>query len=237
MPSLFENIKKGIRHPVRAFQYVLDRISFTRKQQGWTKDKSGLKKRKYSTYSEYLKHQKSKLDRIEHFLREEYDPKYRAALRNRLKAAGVVKPGMNVLCLAARLGTEVKSFLDMGCFAVGLDLNPGKENKYVVFGDFHNIQFPDNSVDVIFTNSLDHAYNIEKISKEMKRVLKPNGLVVLDIVRGEEEGQSASYYEAASWNKIDDVLSLFAKSNFKIISKSDFEYPWKGEHISMQLKK
>ncbi len=237
MPSLFVNIKKGVRHPVRALQYVLGRISFARKQYSWVEDTAGLKKRKYATYSEYLKHQKSKLQKVELFLKDEYDPKYRAALRKRLTAACVVKPGMNVLCLAARLGTEVKSFLDLGCFAIGLDLNPGKENKYVVFGDFQNIQFPDNSVDVIFTNSIDHAYNINALCKEIKRVLKPNGLFVVDIVRGEQEGQSASYYEAASWKKIDDVLAFFIKSNFRIISRSNFEYPWKGEHVSMLLNK
>ena len=46
-----------------------------------------------------------------------------------------------VLCLAARIGTEVKAFLDLGCFAIGIDLNPGTDNRYVVHGDFHDLQF------------------------------------------------------------------------------------------------
>jgi len=77
-----------------------------------------------------------------------------------------------MLCLAARIGTEVKSFLDLGAFAVGIDINPGKKNKYVLFGDFQDIQFAPKCADIIFTNSIDHVYDIEKFLSEIKRVLK-----------------------------------------------------------------
>src|SRR3989338_2256161 len=144
---------------------------------------------------------------------------------------------MNVLCLAARIGTEVKAFLDIGCFAVGIDLNPGIVNKYVVHGDFHDIQFPDHTVDVIFSNSLDHAFDLNKLIKEVKRVLKANGFLILEIVRGTEEGYMPGYYEAAVWEKIDDLLDIFLKSGFDIVNKVNFEYPWRGgQHVSLKLK-
>ena len=36
---------------------------------------------------------------------------------------------------------EVRAFLDHGAFAVGIDLNPGRDNRYVMVGDFHQLQF------------------------------------------------------------------------------------------------
>ena len=167
----------------------------------------------------------------------EYDVKYRIVLRERLRQQGIVRAGMTVLCLAARLGTEVKSFLDLGCFAVGIDLNPGKENKYVVYGDFHDCQFPTRSVDVVFTNSVDHVFDFDRFINETKRVLKPDGLFVLEIYKGEEEGVHARYYESVHWKKIDDVLELFLKSGFRIIKTLDFNYPWHGQHISFALNR
>ena len=197
----FRKIKIGIRNPKLAVSYLF------RKRYKWSEDKySGIKKKKYKTYSEYLKHQKSKLGLIKNPRLKEYDVKYRIELRKRLEEQNIVQSGMNVLCLAARVGTEVKSFLDFGCFAVGLDLNPGSENKYVVYGDFHDVQFPACSADVVFTNSLDHVLDFDKLIKEIKRVLKPQGFLILEIVKEEENGSSFNYYETASWEKIDDLL-------------------------------
>jgi len=232
-----KRIKKGIRNPrliIRFFQNEI--LLLFKKKHTWREDESNIKKKEYETYEEYVKHQKSKLETLKYELYSIYDNKYRNEFKKRLKEQNVVKSGMNVLCLAARIGTEVKSFLDIGCFAVGLDLNPGKENKYVVYGDFHNIQFSDHSVDVIFSNSLDHAFDLNRLIKEMKRVLKPNGFLILEIERGTEEGCSAGYWEALFWKKIDDLLDIFLKSGFKIVKKVDFEYPCEGQHISLTLK-
>lgn len=73
-----------------------------------------------------------------------YDVDFRKILFDRLERLSLLRNGMTVLCLAARIGTEVKAFFDIGCFAVGIDLNPGENNRYVVYGDFHDIQFPSN---------------------------------------------------------------------------------------------
>lgn len=59
---------------------------------------------------------------------DNYDKTYRKHLRDRLQSHINVK-GTSVLCLAARVGTEVKAFLDLGCFAMGIDLNPGLEKS------------------------------------------------------------------------------------------------------------
>jgi SAM-dependent methyltransferase len=234
MSSLIKKIELGIKEPRLVIDYFLNK--FNREQRKWIEGESGIKKKEYKTYQEYLDHQKSKLDKIKDGLRPTYDIQYRLELKNRLKEQSIVQPGMNVLCLAARIGTEVKSFFDLGCFAIGIDINPGVDNKYVVYGDFHAIQFSDHSVDVIFSNSLDHALDLNQLIKEIKRVLKPRGFLVLEIVRGTEEGYAIGDYEASAWEKIDDLLDLFLKSGFEIVKKVNFEYPWPGQHVSLRLK-
>ena len=47
-----------------------------------------------------------------------------------------------MLCLGARLGTEVRALHNLGYFAIGIDLNPGVDNPYVLMGDFHKLVFP-----------------------------------------------------------------------------------------------
>lgn len=237
MVYVIEKIKNEIRIVIISIlTWFLAR--FIKEKKKWIEYYSNISVRQYNTYEEYLKHQKLKLESISdvNSYLKSYDIKYHQELKRRLKEEKIIQPGMNVLCLAARIGTEVRSFLDIGCFAVGLDLNPGIENKYVVFGDFHDIQYPDNCVDVIFSNSIDHTFDINLLIKEIKRVLKPNGFLILEIVKGTEEEHSPDSYEVITWKKIDDLVDKFLKSGFKLVKeKSDFEYPWKGQHVSLTL--
>ena len=205
-------------------------------------NKTKLKTRKYNSYEEYTNHQKSKLLRINGGFYNKlkmklYDEKYKYVLQKRLEEQNIVKPHMNVLCLAARLGTEVKSFISMGCFAVGLDLNVGTNNKYVVYGDFHNIQFASNSVDVVFLNSIDHSLNLSKLLKEIRRVLKPNGRFILEVSHGTLEGYTPTDYEVIVWEKVDDLLNILVKEGFEILKKTEFKNPWKGVQVSMSVYK
>lgn len=189
--------------------------------------------RVYRTYDDYIKHQQAKLASVD---LSSYDIKYRKALRERLEKLNFLRRGMNVLCLAARLGTEVKAFLDIGCFAIGTDINPGASNRYVVWGDFHDIQFPSESADVVFTNSIDHAFDIQKLIDEIKRVLKPDGLLVVEAAAGHSEGRNAGDFESFYWSKIDDLVSLFERSQFSLVQRASFDYPWVGQQLCFRKK-
>lgn len=215
--------------------FALLRFKFLKKHP-WAEYGSNthLKQKQYRTYQDYLDHQKQKLGRIKKQM-VEYDVNYHGLLLSRLKERGYAKPGMTVLCLAARLGTEVKSFLDLGCFALGIDLNPGKENKYVVFGDFHNIQYPDKLVDIVFCNSLDHSLDLKKLIREIKRVLKPNGYAILELVKGKDEGGGVGYWESIAWQNANDVLKMFNEEGFATEDVQQFEQPWGGYHVTMRL--
>ena len=241
----FEELKSTIKRPTRILSIVnknklhayVDKIKLQlRLEESWIHYASNqsFRKRVYHTYEEYVHHQKSKLELMD---LSDYDVRYRHVLRERLKKLDLLQHGMTVLCLAARIGTEVRSFLDLGHFAIGIDLNPGKKNQYVVHGDFHHIQFPSNSVDVIFTNSLDHVYDIEKVIREIRRVLKPNGLLIIEAASGSGEGKSPDFYESFWWSKVDDLVTLFKKSEFTVMRRSAFRYPWNGEQVCFEIRK
>jgi SAM-dependent methyltransferase len=163
----------------------------------WEHSDEGAR-RKYASYDEYLDHQASKLDRIAHRLREKEDEDF-AEFRRRFATCAALEGARSVLCLGARLGTEVKALHDLGHFAIGIDLNPGDDNPYVLPGDFHRIVFPDASIDAIYTNALDHVFSLDKVIGEVRRLLRPGGVFVTDLELGSAEGFVPGEYEAVMW--------------------------------------
>ncbi len=168
----------------------------------WTQD-SDTARRNYASYEDYVSHQSSKLDRIIGRLRGREDED-RAKFIERFKNCSALSDARIVLCLGARLGTEVAALHDLGYFAIGIDLNPGPDNPYVLPGDFHQLVFPDASVDAIYSNALDHAFDLEKLVAQVRRVLRPDGIFVIDLVSGYEEGLYPGQYESIHWHKAQD---------------------------------
>ena len=163
-----------------------------------------------------------------------YDEEFRTTLRERLSAIEIEWPGRSVLCLAARIGTEVKAFLDLGAFAVGIDLNPGADNRYVVHGDFHDLQFAPGSIDVVYTNSLDHAFDIDRIAKEVLKVLKPDGVFLVEAVQGRDQGTNPGFFESFFWKNIDELVGALEKAGFTVSRRTPIAAPWPGEQICLQ---
>jgi SAM-dependent methyltransferase len=176
----------------------------------WEHGEDGAR-RKYASYDEYLDHQASKLDKIEHRLREKESEDF-TEFRRRFATCAALEGARSVLCLGARLGTEVRALHDLGYFAIGVDLNPGDDNPYVLPGDFHRIVFPDASVDAIYTNALDHVFSLEKVVGEVRRLLRAGGVFVADLELGSAEGFVPGEYEAVMWRDhralIDQITTL-----------------------------
>lgn len=235
----YDEIAKTFSHP-RRLRHVFDvgrwrnvLASAWRKRRignTWSDTDEGepFRKRVYASYEDYLAHQKDKPGNLD---LKDYDKLLRIGLRERLEKMDVDWSSKNVLCLAARLGSEVQSFLDVGAFAVGLDLSPGAVNKYVLYGDFHDLQFPDNSVDVVYTNSLDHVLEMERVLAEVRRVLRPDGRFIVEPVKGSDEGSTPQYWEAFSWRRIDDLVSQIEGCSFTLVQKVACLVP----HDSVQL--
>ena len=197
----------------------------------WNAKGDAFQSRKYESYEAYLEHQKSKLE-LHNF--GNYDDEFRKALRDRMATLDRDWPGRTVLCLGARIGTEVKAFLDLGCFAVGIDLNPGMGNRYVVCGDFHDLQFAPNSVDAVYTNSIDHSFDAGRLAAEVLKVLKPNGLFIVEAAQGTNRGVNPGFFESFFWKDIDGLIHLFENAGFNRTRRLDISSPWPGEAILFQ---
>lgn len=180
----------------------------------------GLYKRKYNNYQQYLDHQREKLSKKLAYFQETSEKRLEGFIK-RLRDISPKIPGNKVLCLAARLGEEVKAFRELGhSDAIGIDLNPGPDNEYVIEGDFHDIPFGNAEFNGVYCNCLDHAWDLRKISIEAARVLKPDGILVLDVPYARtykkrnhrhyrKKVKKESKYEVTLWDSLDDVINEF----------------------------
>lgn len=187
------------------------------------KASGGMSSRRYGSYAEYVRHQRSKLALVD--LRE-YDKQFRSDLAARLEHGDW--SGKSVLCLAARIGTEVRAFHDVGAFAVGIDLNPGKQNYWVLPGDFHNLVFPKNCVDGVYCNSLDHALDLGKLLGEVRRVLKPTGILLVD---AQGRGVELDNWTATAWQTVDDLIHAVEHAGFVLQRRGAISLPQPGEEL------
>lgn len=170
-------------------------------------DRSGaVVRRNYGSYDEYLAHQSAKLAQVSERLAET-EAKDLAEFERRFALCEELRACRTALCLGARRGTEVQALHRRGLFAVGIDLNPGPNNRLVLPGDFHALVFPEASVDVVYTNALDHAFDLGKLLAEVRRVLRPGGILIADVLDGFAEGFTPGEYEALHWRDIETLCA------------------------------
>ena len=122
-----------------------------------------------------------------------------------------------------------------GAFAIGVDLNPGPKNRYVVVGDFHDLQFVDDSVDCVYTNSLDHAFALDKILAEVHRVLRPGGHFIVEAQQAAASGEAAKGpYEAMVWSGAEALIKLLEDAGFTLEARHPFAQPWAGQQLILR---
>ena len=187
---------------------------------GWLGIDDILYRREYGSYDEYLTIQGSKLANKPGTV-----AKIDAAMSGAIfKTIGAIQEQLpasgNVLCLGARLGGEVEGFIAAGYFAVGIDINPGEGSRHVLLGDFHQLDFPDGSVDIVFTNSLDHAYDLKKLLGEVYRVLKPGGIFMTANKGGVEEpvwkNAKSDGYDCMEWTELTKLCEYIEAQGFSM---------------------
>ena len=135
-----------------------------------------------SSDSVYVRQQTSKLkthfDEIKKWDENEIEPQ----LTKRFKVSmGERTKGSTVLCVGARLGGEVRAFKNLGALAVGIDMNPGLENNFVLHGSATSLQFASGLFDIVYTNILDHIDDLALFFEESKRVLRQDGMLMIDV--------------------------------------------------------
>jgi len=213
--------------PARVSRYLrFQRLRWLAKG-GWSDGQGGTASKSFSSYEDYIRLQQSKLEYLD---LTAHEGRFRKVLAERMAHLGLVPRGARVLCLGARLGAEVAAFRDIGAFALGVDLNPGRENPWVMFGDFHRLEFPDAVVDVVYSNSLDHSFDLTRVLAEVGRLLTETGLLIIEADPGIEDntGIAPDLWASFQWPTVSALADRIADHGFELITRSNFEYPRAG---------
>jgi SAM-dependent methyltransferase len=201
-------------------------------QSGWKEqNQNDFHYRDYKDYQEYVDHQGQKFEeilKIHGGFTNQTIAAYRHRFYRRFRHLPTFLPrSANILCAGARQGTEVEVLRDLGFInAYGIDLNPGPDNKFVRVGDFIHLDNPDSSLDMIYCNAVDHAFNLESFFREHARVIKPNGYALYDIAIQNEDTQKHGAFEAVGW-KSEETLFLVMLKYFRKVVKIETELGWK----------
>ncbi|MDH3752616.1 MAG: class I SAM-dependent methyltransferase [Acidimicrobiia bacterium] len=233
-PSRLSNIRH--RESRAAFARVVRRrIAFLTHRPTsttWAGTEGPVDRKLFDSYDDYVDMQRSKLAMVH---TDAYDRRFAPALRERLAALPVEWPGRSVVCLAARHGAEVEVFQDLGAFAVGIDLNPGDDNRLVLPGDFHDVQFPDESAQTVYCNSIDHAFDLSKMLAEVVRVLAPGGRAILEVMEGADEGGNFGRWETTRWATVDSLVEQTVAAGLHEVGRIPMTEPWPGFQLLLAV--
>ncbi|HUT89557.1 MAG TPA: class I SAM-dependent methyltransferase [Thermoguttaceae bacterium] len=137
--------------------------------------------REYANHAEYLRHQCEKT--TDPVVIERFIPKRASRIQSFSLRFEFLKefcpPPAYVLCLGARYGEEVAGFRTLGYEAIGVDLVPYPD--LVIEADFHALPFADGTVDLIYSNAVDHVFDMPAFAAEICRVLRPGGWVYVHL--------------------------------------------------------
>jgi SAM-dependent methyltransferase len=243
-PGGFGYIRKLRKMQDAAYVHERDKHEVRKKHHGeggWKSEKDGdVLKRDYASYEEYVTHQKQKLDEMLKMKGgfSNWDIcEYRLKFYSRFKhLQGLLPKDATIVCCGARQGTEVEVLHDLGYRnAYGIDLNPGPDNRIVREGDFMKLAAPDNSLDLLYTNCVDHSFDLEKMIDEHARALKPDGFLLYDMGINMEKGAGGPF-EAVSWDRTEDlVVQLLGK--FEKLFRAERDENFGGQWLWVLLQK
>ena len=101
-------------------------------------------------------------------------------------------------------------------YCLGNEINPKMKRKDILNCDFNKLpNFLTNKFDICYFNSLDHSYDPKKTAKEIKRIVKLDGFIIINY----PEGQGVSNLDPTSDIEIKDIIKLFG--NKVIYSKQN----------------
>lgn len=185
---------------------------------------------KYPTYDEYINHQRTKTEDPVRRLTwgtDEWDNRVNWFTELFYQNKDIITQCKNSLCVCARMGHEVAALQNYGLESIGIDIVPSR--PLVIKGDMHRLDFTSNSLDLIFSNSIDHSLYPSKFISEIERVLKPGGycFLILQLMDNPDKYAENIILESQ------DVIDLFKNSlpvvneYFTLPKVFANEYNWK----------
>lgn len=190
-----------------------------------------IEHRAFDTYDDYVFKQGGKARGNRDALLASLPKNIESFTRTFQRAAKHLTPG-KVLCLGARTGAESIG-ADKAGFkgSVGIDLHP--VGPTVLQGDWHNIPFPDGSFQNVYSNSLDHCLDLEKLASEVKRVLVNDGRFY--VMATNREGNTVEAWrekggnEALYWQTSDELREAICAYGF--VAKKEWRDGKWGHHV------
>lgn len=183
--------------------------------------------KKFDSYENYTEAQVAKLRGREDYVRLKSERKLTDFLVDFIRFEGYIPSGCKILCLGARFGEEVRAFRKIGYEAIGIDLW-ADEGDLVVKGDWNDLPW-ENEFDVIYTNSIDHAWNLETMIDQILKALKKKGKVIIALdqnhthacgdERIKKKFADPDRYEAMLWNNDWDIIEVFGDKGFGLDMK------------------
>ncbi|NVM17646.1 MAG: class I SAM-dependent methyltransferase [Candidatus Lokiarchaeota archaeon] len=126
--------------------------------------------------------------RVENYIK--YRPSYPLEIIDFLKKKNLLAKNTVIADIGSGTGILTKIFLDNGNQVYGVepnsDMREAAENILQDYNNFYSIEgsaestgIEENSIDLIIAGQAFHWFDVEEAKKEFKRILKPNGNVVL----------------------------------------------------------
>lgn len=130
-----------------------------------------------NNYKEYIKAQMNRSISRKHTNPEKI-VKY---LLTKLFEKDNISKDIKIISIGCRNINEIKAIESFGFKnIIGIDLY--SENKSILIMDMHDIQFPENSFDLIYSShSLEHSINPSKAISEFVRVAKDNAYFIIEV--------------------------------------------------------
>ena len=166
-----------------------------------------------NSYNAYINKQKEKTmnpAKQKKWLNEEWQTKIDGFVDIFSQYTDIFDKDGKCVCLASRTGQEVVSLRELGFNdSIGIDIVPFE--PYTIEGDFHNLPFDDDSVSLVYTNAVDHVKHPQIWSKEIDRVLKKDGYVLMNL---QIDIQSDEYTVFHINDVLDDLLAPYFSGYF-----------------------
>ena len=177
-----------------------------------------MRQKKYKDYKAYLADQKAGPNSRP---KQEWIKRYRKReLEQFKKWYSVVDPYMDLsgaksLCLGPQVCSEIIVLRELGSDCIGLDLVP--QEDYVVEGDFHDPPFPDGAFDFVYSNALDHVWDLGAFVAGAERVLRSGGLALFHL----SLGQGIHSFDCMGIDHQQEVLDLMGGFEILLSEKPD----------------
>jgi len=123
------------------------------------------------------------------------------------------KSGERALFVGCRNPYEISYFKKFNqAKSIGIDLF--SESKLIKVMDMHQLEFKDNSFDLIFaSHSLEHSHHPQQAVNELIRVLKNNAWLVIEVPVNYETQES----DLTDFKNTKTILKLFSKTKATVI--------------------